>query len=499
MNNMKKYNVTGMSCAACSQRVERAVSKLDGVNRCSVNLLTSTMELETNLSDSDIIAAVERAGYGASLYHEPSISKEKNTGHLKGLIIRLSSSILLLLALMYITMGHLMLDLPLFSFLTSSPMAIALIEMVLSLIILLINHRFFINGVKGLIYLSPNMDTLVSLGSFVSFVYSAVLTFTIPSAEPGHNVLHGLYFESASMILVLISVGKMLEEYSKGKTTSAIRSLIELSPKNATVLRNGSELLLPKDELMLGDVLVVKAGEKIALDGVVIFGSGTVDESVLTGESIPQDKTVGDKVYAATINHSGIIHVRVTSTANDTAMAKIIKLVENASSQKAPIARLADKVSGVFVPIVLLLSLLTFAVWMIIDGELSNALMRAISVLVISCPCALGLATPVAVMVGSGVGAKHGILFKTAEALENTAGARIIALDKTGTVTEGRPSVTDVLTLSGNESELLGIAYSLESLSEHPLAIAIASYAKEKNRDMIEAEDYKTLVGMGVS
>lgn len=489
-----------MSCAACSQRVERTVSALDGVSLCSVNLLTGTMELEGTLSDSEIIKAVKDIGYGAKPYSRASEgeSQDEAQEQIKKIKKRFIISLLVLLPLMYITMCHLMLGAPLPEFLAGSPLIIAAIELLLSGAILAINYRFFVSGVRGLLRGAPNMDTLVSLGSLVSFLWSVYLVFTIFSSSEPHRVLHGLYFESAAMILVLITLGEMLKARAKGKTTSAIKSLIALTPTDASVLRDGRETRLSQSEIRIGDIIVVRAGEKIALDGRVVFGEGSVDESALTGESIPSDKSVGSKVYGATVNLSGLMHIEVESLAGETAMAKIIKLVENASSQKAPIAALADKVSGVFVPIVLALAAATAAVWLIINGDFAHALMRGISVLVISCPCALGLATPVAVMVGSGVGARNGILFKSAEALELTARAKTLALDKTGTITRGEPSVSEVKLLSGNIDTLLSVALSLESASEHPLARAICRYCEERGAQRLPLSEFKTLAGNGV-
>lgn len=493
-----------MSCAACSARVEGAVAKLPGVTSCSVNLLTNSMNVEGDIADSEIISAVEKAGYGASLKGE-LLKKDndnlQNSG-IRSVTMRLVASIVLLIPLMYISMGHVMLGAPLPEFLVRNPLSIALIQCVLTAIIMVINQKFFISGAKGVINLSPNMDTLVSLGSLASFLYSLVIVFIMSdkllSGGDATHYLHGLYFESAAMILALITVGKMLEERAKGKTTDAIKSLIKLSPKLATVKRDGEEILIPAEDMRLGDIFIVKPGESIPADGRVIFGESSIIEAALTGESIPSDKTVGDRVLAATVNTSGYLECEATGVGSETAISRVIKMVEDAAATKAPIAKVADRVSGVFVPVVMGISLITLILWWIIGGEFGYALGRAVSVLVISCPCALGLATPVAIMVGSGVGAKRGILFKTAEALELSGRADIILLDKTGTITEGKPRVVDVIPTGAPKDALLSVAYSVESNSEHPLARAIVNYC-ESHTEKLTVTDFKALSGSGVS
>ncbi len=501
---MKSYNVTGMSCAACSARVEGAVAKLSGVTSCSVNLLTNSMNVEGDIADSEIISAVEKAGYGASLKGEPSKKDNNNLQNsgIRPVTVRLVASIVLLVPLMYISMGHVMFGAPLPEFLSRNPLSIALIQCVLTAVIMVINQKFFISGAKGVINLSPNMDTLVSLGSLASFIYSLVIIFIMSdiqlSGGDATHYLHSLYFESAAMILALITVGKMLEERAKGKTTDAIKSLIKLSPKLATVKRDGEEILIPAEDMRLGDIFIVKPGESIPADGRVIFGESSIIEAALTGESIPADKTVGDRVLAATVNTSGYLECEATGVGSETAISRVIKMVEDATATKAPIAKVADRVSGVFVPVVMGISLITLILWWIIGGEFGYALGRAVSVLVISCPCALGLATPVAIMVGSGVGAKRGILFKTAEALELSGRADIILLDKTGTITEGKPRVVDVIPTGAPKDALLSVAYSVESNSEHPLARAIVNYC-ESHTEKLTVTDFKALSGSGVS
>ena len=496
-----------MNCAACSARVEKAVSSLDGVESCAVNLLTNSMTVEGNIDDEIIISAVEGAGYGASSADsEKSVSKsarkaleDKETPRL---IKRLVWSLGFLVVLMYISMGHIMWGWPLPE-LMHSPMLLAVLECVLTLIIMIINRKFFINGIKGALHLSPNMDTLVSLGAGASFIYSGVLTVLIAVATANgdialaHEYLHGLYFESAAMILTLITLGKLLESYSKGRTTDALRGLIDLAPKKATLLIDGQEVEIPAEDVKVGDIFAVRPGESFPVDGVVLEGQSAVDESALTGESIPTDKGAGDAVSAATINKSGYLVCRAEKIGSETALAKIIKMVSDASASKAPIAKIADKVSGVFVPVVIVIALITTAVWLIVEQNIGYALARGISVLVISCPCALGLATPVAIMVGSGMGAKNGILFKTATSLEQTGRAEIVILDKTGTITKGSPEVTDIWTDgTSNEDELLKVAYSLEKKSEHPLARAIVT--KCEGLDAPDVEDFSVLVGSGV-
>ncbi len=498
---MKSYNVTGMSCAACSARVEKAVSQTEGVTSCSVNLLTNSMTVEGSATDEMIIAAVSKAGYGASVKGAEKPKNDNNSSQKdeqKAIIYRLVASVVLLLPLMYLSMGHVMWGWPLPAFFESNPLSIAILQMLISGLVLVINQRFFISGIRAVINRSPNMDTLVALGSGVSYIYSIAMTIMMTGAEHPDHYLHSLYFESAAMILTLITVGKMLEARAKGKTTDAINSLLRLAPRTATVIRDGKEQVIPASEVRVGDIFIVRPGESIPVDGVVTEGHSSVDESALTGESVPVDKQVGDSLLAATTNTSGFMKCRATKVGDDTAIASVIRMVEDASASKAPIAKIADRVSGIFVPVVLLIALITFTAWMIIDGQLGKALSSAISVLVISCPCALGLATPVAIMVGSGVGAKHGILFKSAEALELTGRAGIIALDKTGTITEGKPRVVNVICdRSSDEGELLSVAYALEKQSEHPLAKAVSAYAESYSRDLL-ITDFKALAGSGV-
>ena len=496
---MKQFDISGMSCAACSARVEKAVSSTPGVDSCAVNLLTNSMTVEGSASDEIIIAAVEKAGYGASLKTEnnsKNVNKDSQKATKSSVLPRLIASVVLLIPLMYITMGHLMLNAPLPASLATNPMAIALIEMLISGVILVINQRFFISGFRATVNLSPNMDTLVALGSGVSYLYSLYVVFLMTVESSAHH-LHHLYFESAAMILTLITVGKMLEERAKGRTTDAISSLISLSPKTATVIRGGVETTIPSSDVRVGDVFVLRPGESVPVDGVVIEGESSVNEAALTGESVPVDKHKGDRVLCATVNQSGFLKCEATRVGEDTAIASVIKMVEDASATKAPIAKLADKVSGIFVPVVIGIATLTFVIWMLINGDPSVALSRGISVLVISCPCALGLATPVAIMVGSGVGAKQGILFKNAEALELTGRAEVVALDKTGTITKGEPDVTNVIySRESDINELMSIAYALEKHSEHPLAKAIVGYAEGYGE--VNVNDFKALAGNGV-
>ncbi len=504
-----------MSCAACSARVEKAVSALDGVESCAVNLLTNSMVVEGSASDGEIIGAVVSAGYGATVDGgEKSVGGEKKDPRgdgeerreTKAIIWRLCISGVFLAALMYISMGHVMWGAPMPAYFAGNPISIALSELLLSAIILVINQKFFISGFRGIIHGAPNMDTLVSLGSGASFMYSVCLVFAMTefqlrwgAAAAAHH-LHGLYFESAAMILVLITVGKLLESISKGRTTRSLRALIDLSPKTATVIRDGNEEVIDAASVKPGDIFIVRPGESIPVDGVVLEGGSSVDESALTGESMPIDKSVGASVSAGTLNLSGFLRCEATRVGEDTALAQIIKIVSDATASKAPIARAADKVSGVFVPVVLGIAAVTFAVWMIVlNGEVGVSLSRAISVLVISCPCALGLATPVAIMVGSGKGARRGILFKSASALEATGRADVVVLDKTGTVTKGEMTVTDVKTADGvSESELLSVAFSLESMSEHPLGKAIVRYARKESPEALDIADFKAISGKGV-
>ena len=498
---MRQFSVSGMSCAACSARVEKAVSQTEGVSSCSVNLLTNSMTVEGVASDDAIIAAVTNAGYGASLKGTEKSKNVNNNSHnneFKGVLGRLIVSIALLIPLMYLSMGYVMWGAPLPQFLATNPTAIAILQMLISGVILVINQKFFISGARAVINLSPNMDTLVALGSGVSYAYSIVVLLLMSGAENPHHYLHQLYFESAAMILTLITVGKMLEARAKGKTTDAINSLINLTPKTATVVRDDKEVTILASDVRVGDIFLVRPGESIPVDGVIIFGNSSVNEAALTGESVPVDKQVGDKVLAATQNTSGFLRCEATKVGDDTAIASVIRMVEDASASKAPIAKVADRVSGIFVPVVLGIALITLIAWTLIDGNFAHALSRGISVLVISCPCALGLATPVAIMVGSGVGAKGGILFKSAEALELTGRAKIVALDKTGTITKGEPQVVNLIySNDSSERELLSIAYAIEKQSEHPLAKAITEYAEGYN-DGIDVIDFKALSGSGV-
>ncbi len=500
---MKNYKITGMSCAACSARVEKAVCSLDGVSACAVNLLTNSMQVDGTVSAEVIIAAVEKAGYGAE---EVGTAKEVKPNddapdkELAALKRRLYSSLAFLFLLMYVSMGHNMLSLPLPPFFAANPFAIGLLQLCLSAIILVINQRFFISGTLGLVHRAPNMDTLVSLGSGASFLYSTCLLFAMTRAEAPMALLHGLYFESAAMIVVLITVGKLLEARAKGKTTSALRSLMALSPKTALVLKDGKEVEVPVSSIQKGDVFILKSGSGIGADGVILEGHGAANEAALTGESIPAEKEVGDTVSAGTILSAGFLKCRATGVGEDTTLAQIIKMVSDASATKAPIAKAADKVSGVFVPVVMGISLITAMIWLLLGRDMGFALTKAISVLVISCPCALGLATPVAIMVGSGLGAKNGILFKTAAALEMAGRIEIVALDKTGTITSGTPRVTDIIPTEGtSEDELLSLAYAAEAKSEHPLARAVIRFAEEKNLSLSPGEDFTVSPGGGIS
>lgn len=502
---MKKYKVTGMSCAACSARVEKAVSALSGVESCSVNLLMNSMVITGDVADSTVIDAVEAAGYGAAPENAKQVNTSDGTDEVKLDISRMKRrlfySVGFLLVLMYLSMGHNMLNFPLPAFLDGNPIAIGISQMLLAITVMVINKKFFINGFRGVLHRSPNMDTLVSLGSAASFGYSVYRLFAMTAnAYKAHDYLHDLYFESAAMILVLITVGKLLEAYSKGKTTDALKSLAELAPKTVTVIRNGEERVLPVEQLNIGDIFVVRPGEIIAADGIVLEGSSAVNESALTGESIPVDKTEGDSVSAATINQSGMLKCRAARIGEDTTLAQIIRMVNDASATKAPIAKIADKVSGIFVPVVIGIALVTAAVWLLLGESVGFALSRGVSVLVISCPCALGLATPVAIMVGNGIGAKNGILFKTAESLEQMGRVDTVALDKTGTITKGEPEVTDILPFGGTSAdELIRAAYSLEYNSEHPLAKAIIRCGKERGAVIDKVTDFRTFTGNGLS
>ena len=506
---MKKFNVTGMSCAACSSRVEKAVSKVEGVQSCSVSLLTNSMGVEGSASEESIIAAVEKAGYGASVAGAEK-KQSAETDQLKDkdtpvLMHRLIASVGFLVVLMYISMGHMMWGWPLPAFFADNHIAMGLAQLLLCVIIMVINQKFFISGFKGLIHRSPNMDTLVALGSGASFVYSVYALFAMTDAQVKGNAelvmsyMHEFYFESAAMILTLITVGKMLEAHSKGKTTNALKALLNLAPKKATLLIDGKETEVTVDKVKKGDEFVVRPGESIPVDAEITDGSTAVDESALTGESIPVDKVVGDTVSAGTINKAGFIKCSATAVGEDTALSQIIKMVSDAAATKAPVAKIADKVSGVFVPAVIVIALITIAVWLLCGQTVGYALARGISVLVISCPCALGLATPVAIMVGNGMGARKGILFKTAASLEEAGKTQIAVLDKTGTITKGEPKVTDIIPFEITENELLKYAYSIEVKSEHPLAKAIIVKAEELSLNPYEVTDFKAESGNGLS
>ena len=526
---MKQYIVTGMSCAACSARVEKAVSKVDGVSSCSVSLLTNSMGVEGTASEADIIKAVEDAGYGASpksahaaadgakdnadsssqaggvFSQQEEMLKDRETPLLKK---RLIASVGFLIVLMYISMGHMMWNWPLPEFLENNHVAVGLIQLLLTIIIMVINQKFFVSGFKGLIHRAPNMDTLVALGAGAAFVYSTYALFAMTDAQMKGNseavmhYMHEFYFESAAMILTLITVGKMLEAHSKGKTTDAIKGLMKLAPKTATVVRDGQEVKVAVESVRKGDIFVVRPGENIPVDGIVLEGTSAVNESALTGESIPADKEPGDAVSAATLNQSGFLKCEASRVGEDTTLSQIIQMVSDAAATKAPIAKIADKVSGVFVPAVIAIAVITTAVWLIAGQSVGYALARGISVLVISCPCALGLATPVAIMVGNGLGAKNGMLFKTAVSLEETGKTEIVALDKTGTITSGEPEVTDIVCTS-EETKLLTAAAALEARSEHPLARAVLKYVKSEAPEIFdkkpEVENFKALAGNGLT
>ena len=512
---MKQYTVTGMSCAACSSRVEKAVSKVPGVTACSVSLLTNSMGVEGDVPPETVIHAVEDAGYGASLKGQGTAAqaqsaseaedalKDRETPVLKH---RLIASLGFLAVLMYMSMGHMMWGWPLPHFMDGNHVAMGLLQLLLAGIIMVINQKFFISGFKGLLHRAPNMDTLVALGSGASFIYSTYALFAMTDAQLKGNdtavmsYMHEFYFESAAMILALITVGKMLEARSKGKTTDALKGLMKLAPKTAVIIRDGVETKVPIDEVKKGNVFVVRPGENIPVDGVVLEGTSAVNEAALTGESIPVDKAQGDPVSAATVNQSGYLRCEATRVGEDTSLSQIIRMVSDAAATKAPIAKIADRVSGVFVPAVITIAVVTTIIWLLAGQTFGFALARGISVLVISCPCALGLATPVAIMVGNGMGAKNGILFKTAVSLEETGKMDIVALDKTGTITSGEPRVTDVIPSGGvTEKELVSLALSLEKKSEHPLAKAVLLYAKEQQVDAPEAADFQALPGNGLS
>lgn len=509
---MEQYNVTGMSCAACSARVEKAVSKVEGVTSCSVSLLTNSMGVKGTASPDAIIDAVTKAGYGASLKGgdtaqtaspDKSALEDHDTPVLKK---RLIASVGFLAVLMYISMGHMMWNWPLPSFFNGNHIAMGLVQMLLTIIIMVINRKFFVSGFQSLLHRSPNMDTLVALGSGAAFVYSTYALFAMTDAQVKGNMdavmnyMHEFYFESAAMILTLITVGKMLEAHSKGKTTDALKGLMDLSPKTAVLLRSGREVTVPIEQVHKGDQFVVRPGESIPVDGVILEGASAVNESALTGESIPVDKAAGDSVSAATINQSGFLRCEATRVGEDTTLSQIIRMVSDAAATKAPIAKIADKVSGIFVPAVIAIAIVTIAVWLLVGQTVGYALARGISVLVISCPCALGLATPVAIMVGNGVGAKHGILFKTAVSLEEAGKVQIVALDKTGTITCGEPKATDILPAENvTEQELLTLALALEQKSEHPLAKAILQYGEEQQLTASAVSDFQALPGNGLT
>ena len=512
---MKQYTVTGMSCAACSSRVEKAVSKVPGVTACSVSLLTNSMGVEGDVPPETVIHAVEDAGYGASLKGQGTVAQAQSASEVEDALKdretpvlkhRLIASLGFLAVLMYMSMGHMMWGWPLPHFMDGNHVAIGLLQLLLAGIIMVINQKFFISGFKGLLHRAPNMDTLVALGSGASFIYSTYALFAMTDAQLKGNdtavmsYMHEFYFESAAMILALITVGKMLEARSKGKTTDALTGLMKLAPKTAVIIRDGVETKVPIEEVKKGDVFVVRPGENIPVDGVVLEGASAVNEAALTGESIPVDKAQGDPVSAATVNQSGYLRCEATRVGEDTSLSQIIRMVSDAAATKAPIAKIADRVSGVFVPAVITIAVVTTIVWLLAGQTFGFALARGISVLVISCPCALGLATPVAIMVGNGMGAKNGILFKTAVSLEETGKMDIVALDKTGTITSGEPRVTDVIPSGGvTEKELVSLALSLEKKSEHPLAKAVLLYAKEQQIDAPEAADFQALPGNGLS
>ncbi len=508
-----KFNITGMSCAACAARIEKAVSKVDGVELCSVNLLTNSMIVEGSAECNQIVQAVEKAGYGASMESEKKDSKKSDNGdevlkdtETPALRKRLFLSLFFLIGLMYFSMGHMMWGFPLPGFFNHNHIAIGLVQLILSAIIMVINKKFFVNGFKSVVHLSPNMDTLVAMGAGVSFVWSVVILFLMTKtqmdgdADKVMTLMDNFYFESVGMILTLITVGKMLESMAKGKTTNALKSLMKLSPKTVVLEKDGKEILVPIEEVKVGDIFVVKAGENVPVDGTVVEGSAAVDESALTGESLPVEKNSGSSVSSGTLNKSGFIKCRATRVGSDTTINQIIKMVNDASATKAPIAKIADTVSGFFVPAVLLIALVVFAVWKITGADFGYALARGISVLVISCPCALGLATPVAIMVGNGKGASNGILYKTAESLEASGKIKTVCIDKTGTITKGEPEVTDIIVFDGfTEKELMQTAVDLESKSNHPLANAVVKKATEKGYSAKPVTGFESVAGCGLA
>ena len=507
---MEQYNVTGMTCAACQARVEKVVSKVPGVTSVSVSLLTNSMGVEGTALSADIVAAVEKAGYHASV---KGAEKESSQGaealadtETPKLLKRLIISLIFLMPLMYLSMGHMMWNWPLLGFLNNNHVGMGLAQLLFTVIIMVINQRFFISGFTSLIHRAPNMDTLVAMGATAAFSYSTYALFAMTAAQTAGNnklvmsYMHEFYFESAAMILTLITLGKTLEAYSKGKTTDALKSLMNLAPKMATVVRNGQEQIISAEQVKKGDIFLVKPGESIPVDGIVLEGNSAIDEAALTGESIPVDKAEGDNVSAATINQSGFLKCEATRVGEDTTLSQIIKMVSDAAATKAPIAKIADKVSGIFVPAVITIAVITIIGWLLAGQTVGFALARGISVLVISCPCALGLATPVAIMVGNGVGAKNGILFKTAVSLEEASKVDIVALDKTGTITTGQPKVTDIFPADGiSEKELLEAAFALEKKSEHPLAKAIVEYGNEKKFTVPVVEDFQAVPGNGLT
>ena len=506
-----RFNVTGMSCAACSAHVEKAVKQLNGIQNVEVNLLTGSMTADFNeniLSDDDIINAVISAGYGASSAQNAKSDKPKTSNdEVKQMKFRISVSFVFLIILMYVSMGHMM-GVPLPSFLTGAENAVsfALTQFLLTLPIVIVNKKYYISGFKSLIHKAPAMDTLIAVGSSAALIYSIFALYQIGFGLGHNNInlvkhyMHDLYFESAAMILTLVTLGKYLESRAKKQTTEAISKLMNLRPQTATVIRDDKEITIPIDSVVIGDIVVVRAGQSVPVDGTIISGNAVLDESALTGESLPVDKTINDTVISASISKGGYFTFKATKVGNDTTLSQMIKLVEDASASKAPIAKLADKVSGVFVPVVLLIALATFIIWLMLGKDLSFALSSAITVLVISCPCALGLATPVAIMVGTGVGAKNGVIFRSAEALEHLHSVNAVVLDKTGTITEGKPVVTDIITANNfTQNELLELAYSLEALSEHPLAQAIVNYCKDKNIKITKADNFETLSGKGIT
>ena len=513
---MEQYTVTGMSCAACSQRVEKAVSKLEGVTACSVSLLTNSMGVEGTVDSRTIIKAVEDAGYGAALKGGGAKQEAKNKqSDYEELLVdhetpkmkrRLIASVILLIPLMYVSMGHMMWDWPVPAFAADNHVAMGLFQLLMTTAIMVVNQKFFINGVKGIFHGAPNMDTLVALGAGASYIYSVYALFAMTDAQMHMDMdgvmkyMHEFYFESAAMILTLITVGKMLEAHSKGRTTDALKGLMKLAPKTATLLKDGEEVLTDISEVRQGDIFVVRPGENIPVDGVVRSGSSAVNEAALTGESIPVDKQAGDSVSAATLNQSGFLTCEATRVGEDTTLSQIIQMVSDAAATKAPIAKVADRVSGIFVPAVITVAVVTIIVWLLVGQTIGFALARGISVLVISCPCALGLATPVAIMVGNGMGARHGLMFKTAASLEATGKTQTVVLDKTGTITNGEPKVTDIMVCDGvTEQELLKYAYALELKSEHPLAKAIVEYSEKRGVPKAACDDFMAVAGNGLT